>query len=86
MGGSITTDVTEGFGPEMFVLPHAKKGNYDIWVEYFAEDATKLTTRTRVFATIFENFGRADEKSRTMAIVLATGKEQHPIARMVKGD
>ena len=86
MGGSITTDVTDGFRPEMFVQPHAKPGKYDVWVSYFAEDATRLTTRTRVFATIFENFGREDEKSRTVTLVLATGKENHPIARMVKRD
>ena len=84
MGGRMTADVTTGFGPEMFVLPHAKRGDYAVWVKYFAADATLLTTRTRVFATIFENWGRANEKVRTMSLVLETGKAEHPISKLVK--
>ncbi|MHC4450435.1 MAG: DUF2135 domain-containing protein, partial [Planctomycetota bacterium] len=84
MGGRMTKDVTSGYGPEMFVLPSAKAGDYAIWAHYFAEDSTQLTTRTRVFATIFENFGRANEKVRTKSLVLTAGKEQHPIAKLVR--
>ena len=80
----MTADVTGGYGPEMFVLPRAKPGDYAVWVKYFAEDSAQVTTRTKVFATIFENFGRVDEKVITKTVVLTAGKEQHPILKLIR--
>jgi len=84
MGGRITADVTEGFGPEMFVLQTAKRGEYAAWVNYFAEDSTQASTRTRIFATVFENWGRKGEQAHVRVIELTTGKEHHPIALMTR--
>jgi len=84
MGGRLTSDVTQGYGPDMFVLPDAGPGAYAIWAHYYSEDRTRQGSRTRCFATIFENWGRETEQSRTITLVLEDGKQNHPIARMVK--
>ena len=86
MGGTITKDVTTGYGPEMFVLPDAKPGAYAAWVNYFSEDTTQTSTRTKIYATVFENWGRASEKAHTRTVVLETGRKQHPIAGLTKRD
>ncbi|MHC4955404.1 MAG: hypothetical protein ACYTGZ_16245 [Planctomycetota bacterium] len=82
MGGRITADVTTGFGPEMFVLKEAKPGTYGAWAHYYSEDTTRASTRTKVYATIFENWGREDEKAHRRTVVLASDKKQHGIATM----
>ena len=84
MGGRITRDVTEGCGPEMFLLEKAVPGEYAAWVNYFAEDDTQLSTRTRIFVTIIENWGRAGEREHTRVVQLATNKEDHAIALLTR--
>ncbi|MHC4955405.1 MAG: hypothetical protein ACYTGZ_16250 [Planctomycetota bacterium] len=84
MGGRLTQDVTSGFGPEMFILPHALPGEYLAWMDYFADDDTKTSTRSRVFATIFENWGRENERVHRRTVVLDAKKEQQPIAKMTR--
>ena len=36
-GGKLTQDVTQGYGPEMYVLPSAPAGRYQIRAHYFAQ-------------------------------------------------
>jgi uncharacterized protein YfaP (DUF2135 family) len=55
-GGHITQDVTQGYAPEMFTLPKAAAGKYQVRVKYFAQDANRASTRTKVYATIYEGF------------------------------
>lgn len=80
IGGKITDDVTQGFGPEMFVLERAIKGDYAIRVKYFSSDALRVSARTRVFATVYENWGRPDERAQRKAVTLAYGQEMHDVA------
>jgi uncharacterized protein YfaP (DUF2135 family) len=54
LGGHITQDVTQGYGPEMFTLTKAAAGKYQVRVHYFAQDANRASTRTKVYATIYE--------------------------------
>ncbi|QDU69828.1 hypothetical protein [Engelhardtia mirabilis] len=69
-GGRISTDVTQGLGPEMYVLPQAGPGDYGIGVNYFASDRNKTELRTRVHATVFRNFGRPTEQLERRALTL----------------
>ncbi len=83
-GGHITQDVTQGYGPEMFTLPKAAAGKYQVRVKYFAEDANRASTRTKVYATIYEGFGTPQEKVSRKTVTLAAGKEMHDIATIAK--
>ena len=56
-GGSITRDVTQGFGPEMYTLQNAESGAYKIRVKYFRADASRASTRTKVAVTVIEGWG-----------------------------
>ena len=79
-GGHITKDVTGGYGPEMFTLPKAVTGKYQIRVKYFASDRNRATTRTKVYATIYEGWGTPSERVRREVVTLTAGKEMHDIA------
>ena len=79
IGGSMTTDVTTGFGPEMYILKQAKRGKYKISAHYFASDANRTATRTKVHVMIFERFGSATEAVRERVVTLETGKERHEL-------
>ena len=80
MGGALTQDVTTGYGPEMYTLPSAKPGTYRVRVNYFADDVSRATTRTKVYATIYQKWGSPQEEVIRKVVSLTTGKEMHDIA------
>jgi hypothetical protein len=80
-GGKLTRDVTQGYGPEMYVLPHAPSGRYEIRAHYFASDANRASARTKVYVTVIENWGTASERATDQVVTLAGVKEPRPSRR-----
>lgn len=78
-GGRLTRDVTQGYGPEMYVLATAPPGEYRVRAKYFASDAKRASARTKVYATIARNWGRPDEEVETKVVTLETGKDMHDL-------
>jgi hypothetical protein len=85
-GGHISRDITTGYGPEMFVQPHAVPGTYYIRAHYFAADANRASTRTKVFAMIYQGWGTAGEKLACKALVLGSRSEMHELGRLTIPD
>jgi uncharacterized protein YfaP (DUF2135 family) len=80
LGGHITTDVTTGYGPEMFTLPKAPTGDYQVRVKYFSSDVNRASTRTKVYATIYRGWGTGQEQMMRKVVTLTEGKEMHDVA------
>ncbi|MEK6234535.1 MAG: DUF2135 domain-containing protein, partial [Planctomycetales bacterium] len=83
MGGKLTQDVTQGYGPEMFTLPNASPGPYRIKVKYFSSDSNRATARTKVYATVYRNWGRPDESVTRKVVTLSYGKEMHDVETVI---
>jgi tetratricopeptide (TPR) repeat protein len=73
--GWISDDVTEGFGTEMYISPNIVKGTYRVKVKYFADDATRLSTKTKVYVVIYENWGKKNEKITRKVVQLRDEEE-----------
>ncbi len=82
IGGKLTRDVTQGYGPEMYLLNDAKKGKYKIKAKYYSSDANRTSTRTKVYATIYENWGKENEKITRKVVSLKDGKDMHDIMEL----
>jgi hypothetical protein len=78
-GGSMTQDVTQGYGPEMYTLPNAKSGAYKIRVKYFSQDASRASTRTKVAITVIEGWGTQQERTTRKTVTLRHGKQMHDL-------
>jgi hypothetical protein len=78
-GGHISRDVTTGYGPELYLLPKAPSGRYEISAHYFATDANRASTRTKVLAFIYENWGAKDEHVAIKSLALNGQKEKHEL-------
>jgi len=83
IGGQLTQDVTQGYGPEMYVLPRAPRGKFAIRAHYFAQDRNRASARTKVYATITEGWGTASERTTEKVVALTDGHEWHDIATLV---
>ena len=79
-GGRLTRDVTQGYGPEMYVLPIAPRGKFTVRANYFASDASRASTRSKVYATVYRNWGTDSETVEHQVVTLAIGKDMHEIA------
>ncbi len=80
-GGKLTQDVTQGYGPEMYVLPSAPSGRYQIRAHYYAADRNRASTRTKVSALILEDFGTPRQRVTEKTVVLDTRKQMHDLLR-----
>lgn len=75
--------MTQGYGPEMYVLPRGARGKYEIIAHYYASDANRQSARTKVQATVVRGWGTKAEKVTDTTVTLAVGKNEHPIATVV---
>lgn len=61
MGGKMSRDMTQGFGPEEFTLRHAKPGSYSIKINYFGDRYQKLDNPTFLKVSVFKYYGTPNQ-------------------------
>jgi tetratricopeptide (TPR) repeat protein len=75
IGGHVSRDVTDGYGPEEYVLKKAMQGRYQIKTNYFASRSPSLTGGVTLQVEVFTNYGRANEKRRAITLRLQEAKD-----------
>ncbi|MBT9586396.1 DUF2135 domain-containing protein [bacterium] len=70
IGGLVSRDFRQGYGPEEYVLRRAYPGPYDIRAHYFGSHQQTLTGSCTVLVRVFTNFGRVDEERRLLTLRL----------------
>ncbi len=62
IGGKISNDMTQGYGPEEFMIREAVKGKYTIKVKYYASHQQKIAGPTVIRAEVYTKYGYNNEK------------------------
>ena len=75
VGGAISRDFTQGYGPEVYATHRALAGRYKIQTNFFGSGAQSLTGPTTVQATVITDFGRPNEKRRALTLRLKERKD-----------
>jgi tetratricopeptide (TPR) repeat protein len=75
IGGLVSRDVTDGYGPEEYVLKKAMKGTYQVKTNYFASRSPSLTGGVTLQVEIFTNYCRPNEKRRAITLRLSESRE-----------
>lgn len=75
IGGHVSRDVTDGYGPEEYVLKKAMKGRYQIKTNYYASNSPSLTGGVTLQVEVFTNYGRANENRRAITLRLQEPKD-----------
>jgi tetratricopeptide (TPR) repeat protein len=70
IGGRLSNDMTEGLGPEEYLLHRAIPGEYRISVNVYAADSINPNGTTIVTAHLIRNFGRENQAEETMELEL----------------
>lgn len=75
IGGLVSRDFTQGYGPEEYCLHQAMHGTYKIEANYYGSRASQLMGPVTVQAEVITHFGRPDEKRKNLTFRLAETKE-----------
>ncbi|MCO6459641.1 MAG: VWA domain-containing protein [Pirellulaceae bacterium] len=78
-GGRISGDVTEGFGPEMYTIRSAPRGKYSVRANYYATDNNRTGVRTKVYVTVYQQYGSKSEAVSRHVVPLVGDKEKRDV-------
>lgn len=65
-GGMLSRDVTQGYGPEEFLIRKAKDGEYKIETHYYGSGSQKMLAPVTLYAEVYTDYGRPEEKRQTL--------------------
>ena len=63
----------------MYQIQDAKKGQYHVKVKYYSSNNVRSNTRSKVYATIYENWGKPNESVTKKVVMLRDRKEKQSI-------
>ena len=75
IGGLVSRDFTQGYGPEEYMVRKAAHGMYKIEANYFGSRATPLLGPVTVQVDVLTNFGRPGQQRKSLTLRLKEAKE-----------
>jgi Uncharacterized protein conserved in bacteria (DUF2135) len=79
IGGRISKDFTQGYGPEQFMLKNAMKGTYKVMLHYYGDRVQKIAGGSTVMAEIYTNYGKPDQQRKLIALQMDKGGDKEGI-------
>ncbi|MFA5965975.1 MAG: VIT domain-containing protein [Sphingomonas sp.] len=70
IGGHLSNDMTQGYGPEEYLLHRAPAGSYTVQANVFAADRLDPNGASVLTAHLFRNFGRPNQQEQVVDIEL----------------
>ncbi len=65
-GGRISRDVTQGYGPEEFLIRKALPGDYKVQTHYYGSQSMKMLAPVTLYAELYTDYARPEERKKTL--------------------
>jgi len=75
IGGLVSQDVTDGYGPEEYLLRRAQKGTYTVKVNFFGASQQHMQGAVTLILDLYTNFGRPNEQRKSLTVRLTHEQE-----------
>lgn len=82
IGGKVSRDFTQGYGPEIYAVKKAMRGTYKVKTKFFGSSAAQLIGAVTLQVDVFTNWGRENEKRRSMTLRLTENKEEFVVGEI----
>ncbi len=82
IGGRVSRDFTQGYGPETYSIRKAMKGTYKVRTKYFGSRAAALTGGVTLQVDLVTNWGRPNETRRSLSLRLTESKEEFVVGEI----
>ncbi len=76
LGGRISQDITQGYGPEQFLLKKAVKGKYGVFVNYYGDSQVKAEGPSTIMAEIYTRYAGKTEQRQVVCLQLSKENKQ----------
>jgi Ca-activated chloride channel homolog len=84
-GGLVSQDITDGYGPEEYLVRIAPAGKYTISTNYFGSNQQTITGPATITATVFTHWGRPNEQRQTLTLRLDKPKDKVEVGAVTFG-
>ncbi|MEK7412974.1 MAG: VIT domain-containing protein, partial [Planctomycetota bacterium] len=84
-GGLVSDDVTQGYGPEEYLIRRAENGAYQIRCKFYGSRQQTLLGPATVTATVYLDWGRSTERSQRMTLRLDQRGDMIPVGTVNVG-
>lgn len=75
IGGLVSRDFTNGYGPEVFAIRRAMRGGYTIKAKFYGSSAAKLVGAVTLQVDVYTNYGRRNQRRKSITLRLAKEKD-----------
>jgi len=82
IGGAVSRDFTQGYGPEEYVLRRAMNGHYIVKAKYYGSQSTRLLGAVTIQLDVVTNYGRENEQRQSVTRRLKDVKEMVEIGKI----
>jgi Ca-activated chloride channel homolog len=79
IGGRVSRDFTQGYGPEEYSIRKAMKGNYRVKTKFFGSSAATLQGAVTLQVDVYTDYGRVTEQRQSMTLRLTENKEMFTV-------
>ncbi len=80
IGGLVSRDFTQGYGPEEYMIKKARHGMYEVKTNFYGSRSQRVAGAVTLQVDLFTNYGRENEKRRSVTRRLTENKETFTVA------
>ncbi len=85
VGGLVSRDFTQGYGPEEYMVRRAPSGMFKIFAHYYGSHQQTVIGACTLTATVFTDFGRPTQKKQVLTLRLDTPRDRADIGEVEFG-
>lgn len=82
IGGKVSRDITDGYGPEVYSLRRAMNGSYKLKAKFYGSSAAQLIGAVTLQVEVFTNFGRLNQQRRATTFRLTERNDEFAIGEI----
>jgi hypothetical protein len=79
IGGRVSRDLTQGFGPEEFMLKKAPEGDYEIFTNNFGDSRQSISGPTVLYLDVYTFYGTKKQTHKRVLVRTENVKENNVI-------
>jgi len=76
IGGQLSNDMTDGYGPEQYLLRRAVKGDYEIRTDFFSASEYNPNGAVSIRVRMTKNFARDNQSTETVIVELSDDEDE----------
>ena len=85
-GGRVSEDITDGYGPELYEIRHARNGVYTVRAHYYASHQQAMFGPASCTLTVYTDWGRPTQKQQITSTRVEREKEMAVVGTATYGE